>query len=222
VSAHAASPPSVQAVGLPEQATVHWRRRVDDRELRRQGRWWTVTALAHSVPFLLAAGLLVTVKPVLAPISLVLVLHAWAIPELYANRGAKVMRPRVPAGGAEPEQTALLLLGDLVGDDARRLHAQTGLILEPGALGTWLVGEAGALLVRPGGHRVNMYCVTVPDKDLPRADRIAHLLLALRCDEAGFATVANLAFSGAPWRVRRRLPAEQRPALDAARRIARP
>jgi hypothetical protein len=36
-------------------------------------------------------------------------------------------------------------------------------------------------------------------------------------DEAGFATVANLAFAGAPWRVRRRLPPTMRPALDAAR-----
>ena len=52
---------------------------------------------------------------------------------------------------------------------------------------------------------------------MPSADRTAHLLLALREDEAGFATVANLAFSGAAWRVRRRLPARMRPALDAAR-----
>ena len=44
-------------------------------------------------------------------------------------------------------------------------------------------------------------------------DRIAHLLLALRTDEAGFATVANLAFAGAGWRVRRRLPARMRGAL---------
>jgi hypothetical protein len=58
----------------------------------------------------------------------------------------------------------------------------------------------------------------VPAKDLPSSDRIAHLLLALREDEAGFATVANLAFSGARWRVRRRLPAQMRPALDAAAR----
>lgn len=54
-------------------------------------------------------------------------------------------------------------------------------------------------------------------------DRIAHLLLALRSDEAGFATVANLAFSGACWRLRRRLPKIRREALargvGAARRI---
>ena len=78
-------------------------------------------------------------------------------------------------------------------------------MLERGSLGVWLVGPAGALLVRPGGRRVHCYCVRVNDPDLPCGDRIAHLLLALRSDERGFATVANLAFSGARWRVRRRL-----------------
>jgi hypothetical protein len=69
----------------------------------------------------------------------------------------------------------------------------------------WLIGEAGALLVRPGGRRVHCYCVKVSEPGLPAGDRIAHLLLALREDESGFATLANLAFCGAPWRVRRRL-----------------
>jgi len=45
-------------------------------------------------------------------------------------------------------------------------------------------------------------------------------LLALRQDEIGFATVANHAFAGAAWRVRRRLRPGQRPALEAARRLA--
>jgi hypothetical protein len=52
--------------------------------------------------------------------------------------------------------------------------------------------------------------------ELPSGDRIAHLLLALRADEQGFATVANLTFAGARWRLRRRLAAPLRPALDAA------
>jgi hypothetical protein len=56
---------------------------------------------------------------------------------------------------------------------------------------------------------------------LPSADRIAHLLLALRTDEQGFATVANLAFSGGRGRVRRRLHPSLRPALDAAAAAAR-
>jgi hypothetical protein len=113
------------------------------------------------------------------------------------------------------------LLGDLVGHEARELHARTGLVLERAGLGVWLIGPAGALLVRPGGHRVNCYCVRVNDPELPSGDRIAHLLLALRTDEQGFATVANLAFSGARWRVRRRLDKRVRPALDAAAEAAR-
>ena len=94
-------------------------------------------------------------------------------------------------------------------------------MLERGRLGTWLVGELGAALVLPGGRRVCCLCVRVEDPDLPSADRVAHLLLALREDEAGFATVANQAFSGSPWRLRLRLPDRQRPALKAAVRAAR-
>src|SRR5205823_4473976 len=108
---------------------------------------------------------------------------------------------------------------DLVGHEARALHARSGLVLERGRLGVWLVGEAGALLVTR--RRVFCWCVRVPDPALPSADRTAHLLLALREDETGFATVANLAFSGARWRVRRRMAREMRPALDAAGRAAR-
>jgi hypothetical protein len=113
------------------------------------------------------------------------------------------------------------LLGDLVGHEARALHAASGLVLERGELGAWLVGPAGALLVRPGGRRVRCYCVGVNDPALPSGDRIAHLLLALRSDERGFATVANLAFSGARWRVRRRLAPAARTALDAGCDAAR-
>jgi hypothetical protein len=84
-------------------------------------------------------------------------------------------------------------------------------VREPGRLGTWLVGEAGALLVR--GRRVHCFCVRVDHPELPSADRISHLLLALRADEQGFATVANQAFAGAAWRIRRRIPKPMRPAL---------
>ncbi|HEY2007308.1 MAG TPA: hypothetical protein VGG87_12710, partial [Solirubrobacteraceae bacterium] len=135
--------------------------------------------------------------------------------ELYANRGAGVLGSHRVAGPAA-EHRALLLLGDLVNDEARRLHAATGLILERSKLGVWLVAEAGAVLVAPGGRRLFCYCVKVTGTDLPASDRIAHLLLALRCDEYGFVTVANLAFSGAPWRLRRRLRAEHRTALKMA------
>jgi hypothetical protein len=43
----------------------------------------------------------------------------------------------------------------------------------------------------------------------------------VRSDETGFATVANHAFAGAPWRLRRRLPDRVRPALAAALERAR-
>jgi hypothetical protein len=206
---------------LPELAGVYWRRRVDERALARSGRLWTLTTIAHTVPFLAAALLLTALKPVTAPVALILVVHAWMIPELYAARGAGVVRLRRSDGGPA-ERRALGLLGDLVDHDARDLQGRTGLVLERGALGVWLVGETGAILVRTGGRRACCYCVKVSDQELPAGDWIAHLLLALRSDEAGFATVANLAFSGACWRLRRRLPKIRREALDrgvgAARR----
>jgi hypothetical protein len=195
---------------------VHWRRSVDESALRRNARWWTLTTLVHTFPFLLGAPVLFVLKPITTPLGIVLLIHAWAIPELYAARGAGVLRPR-RRRSAPAERRAMLLLGDLIDERNRKLYAATGLVTVPGRLGTWVLGEAGALLVRPGGRRVNCYCVRVPDADLPAGDRVAHLLLALRCDETGFATVANLAFSGAAWRVRRRLRAEQRPALAVAR-----
>jgi len=217
----AATAPAAEV--LPETAAVHWRPRVDAARLRALGRLWTLTTVAHVVPFVGAAAVLLWLQPLTLPVALVCLAHAWVIPELYAQRGANVVRPRGRAGqGAE--RRAVGLLGDLVGHEARDLHARTGLVLERGRLGTWLVGEAGALLLH-GRRRVYCYCVRVDARavadatgggELPSGDRTAHLLLALRADEHGFATVANLSFSGARWRLRRRLGAPARAALDAA------
>lgn len=206
---------------LPELAGVWWRRRASDRSLRRTERVWLGWTLAHTAPLLAIAVVLPAFKLILIPMSLLGVAQAWIVPELYAARGAAVIRPpRLPrnAVGARgsAQRTALGLLGDLVDHGSRDLRDRTGLVLERGALGTWLLGEAGAVLVRPGGRRVHCYCVKPTEKALPAADRIAHLLLALRADEAGFATVANLAFCGARWRLRRRVDRPARPALDAA------
>ncbi len=200
------------AAPLPETEGVFWRPRMDEARLRLYARAWTATTVAHVVPFLVTAAALVLIEPWLAPAAALALAQAWAIPELYANRGAKVVRPKARQD-AEAERTALGLLGDLIDHDARELHARTGLVREQGKLGTWLLGEAGALLLR--GRRVHCFCVRVNDPSLPSGDRIAHLLLALRADEQGFATVANQAFAGARWRVRRRLPKRMRPALDA-------
>jgi hypothetical protein len=203
---------------LPEAATVYWRPRADGERLERRGRLWTFTTVAHVVPFIGTAALLCWLSWAATPVALACLAHAWIIPALYAQRGANVVRPR-PKTTAAAENTALGLLGDLVGHEARDLHARTGLVLERGRLGTWLVGEAGALLVR--GRKVWCFCVHVKEPDLPSADRIAHLLLALRSDEEGFATVANLAFAGAPYRVRARMREPMRPALDRAAKSGR-
>jgi hypothetical protein len=207
-------------MALPEAAAVWWRAPADERQLASIDRRWTATTVAHVVPFVAVAVLLGIQEPLTAPVGVWALAHAWGIPELYANRGSKVVRPRRRAG-ADEERTALGLLGDLVDHDARAVHRETGLVPERGRLGVWLVGEAGALLLRPGGRRVQCWCVRVDESALPSADRTAHLLLALREDEIGFATVANCAFSGATWRVRRRLAPRMRPALDAARRLDR-
>jgi hypothetical protein len=201
---------------LPETAGVHWRPRADAQRLRRRGQLWTLTTVAHVVPFLVVGVLLFVVQPLAAAVSLAAFAHAWVIPELYAARGANVLRPRPRSDDASAERTALGLLGDLVDHDARERLAATGLLVERGRLGTWVVGQAGAVLVSARGRRVHCFCVRVNDPSLPGGDRIAHLLLALRADEEGFATVANLAFSGARWRVRRRVDHAMRPALDAA------
>jgi hypothetical protein len=205
---------------LPELASVPWRQRTDAPWLRRWARIWHAWTLLYTVPFVAAGAAMLWLEPLSAPVALAAIAHAWIIPELYAFRGASVVRPKGPRN-ERAEPVAQGLLGDLLGHDERELQRATGLALERGALGVWLVGEAGALLVTPGGSRVHCFCVRVTEPELPPSDRVAHLLLALRVDEEGFATVANHAFAGAPWRVRRRLPAAMRPALKAARRAAR-
>jgi hypothetical protein len=218
---------------LPELASVRWRRRADESVLRQADRRWTATTLAHEIPFLLTALVLPLLSPLMIPVSLGALAFAWVIPELYAARGAGVLREpsrrrranettTSPAcAGQAAGQRALGLLGDLVGHDVRAHLQRTGLAIERGRLGVWLIGPAGGLLVRPGGRRVQCYCVHAVGDDLPRADRIAHLLLALRADEVGFATVANLTFSGARWRLARRLAPLGRDGLRAAASCAR-
>ena len=176
--------------------------------------------------FVAPAALLVALEPLTFPVALICLAHAWLIPMLYARRGARSVVPigaegsasHKPGSDPEAERVALGLIGDLVGHRARDLLTWTGLALERGRLGTWLVGEQGAFLVRSGGRRVDSWCVRIAEPEgLPGGDRVAHLLLALREDELGFAKVANLDFSGAAWRVRRHLPRRSRAALDVAR-----
>jgi hypothetical protein len=209
--------PFEPGVGLPEAAEVWWRTPVDDGRLAKIEWLSAAYTTVYVMPFLGFAAFLIVLAPVLAAVSLLCLAHAWVIPELFAHRGARVLA----LGGSEDVRRGRGFLADLLDRRPAELEAATGVVVERGRLGVWVLGDNGALLVRPGGRRVHAFCVGVKDTDLRRCDRVAHLLLALRQDERGFATVANHAFAGATWRIRRRLPPKRRPALDEAVRLAR-
>jgi hypothetical protein len=208
---------------LPEAASFAWRREhASERTLRRDARRWTAWTCWVIGLFALPGVVLLWIEPWTFPVALLCFAHAWAVPSLQARRGARSVvatgSTRSVAVERAEERVALGLLADLVGHEERELLARTGLAPHRGRLGTWLIGEQGAFLVRPegrfGGRRVFCWCVRVGDASgLPAADRVAHLLLAVREDEEGFATVANMAFSGARWRVLRHLDAPAREAL---------
>ena len=230
MEAHPASAAGGPSGGLTEAAALTWREPASERTLRRDGRRWTLWSAGVVLTFGAPAALLVAVEPLAAPVALFCGAHAVAILHLQARRGARAVVPIGAPGSAslrpgvdpDAERVALGLLGDLLGHGERDLAAESGLALQRGRMGVWLAGEEGALLVRPGGRRVDCWCVRVSEAgELPAGDRVAHLLLALREDEAGFATVANRNFSGSVRRVRRRLPERSRGALDEARRRAR-
>ena len=210
----------MEAGVLAEAAAMPWRRRASERSLEKEGRIWTLWSVGVVLTFGLPAALLVWIQPLAFPVSAIFLAHGITVLHLQARRGARGVKPIGPAQDP-PARAALGLLGDLVTHDRRDLVGQTGLALEQGRLGTWLVGQEGAVLVRPGGRRVHCFCVRVGEAgDLPPADRVAHLLLALREDEEGFATVANRNFSGATWRLRLELPTDVRQALRRARALA--
>ena len=193
-----------------------WRRRATARSLEKEGRVWTLWSVGVVVTFGLPAALLIWIQPLAFLVSAIFLAHGIAVLHLQARRGARGVKPIGPPTRG-PERTALGLLGDLVGHESRELLWDTGLALQRGRLGAWLVGQEGAILVRPGGRRVHCFCVRVGEAEgLPPGDRVAHLLLALREDEQGFATVANRNFSGAVWRLSPELERRCRPALRAA------
>jgi hypothetical protein len=212
---------------LGEAAALWWRERVSARTLRRDERRWTAWTAGVVLAFTLPGALLLYVEPLAFPAAALCFAHAWAIPWLQAGRGARSAEPLGAAsadgtGSSSAERVALGLLADLVGHRERELLERSGHVLQRGELGIWVLGEEGALLVRRGGRRVDCWCVRIGEPEgLPAADRVAHLLLALREDEAGFATVANMNFSGALRRVRGRVGERTRMALDAARLSAR-
>jgi hypothetical protein len=206
---------------LAEAAAMPWRRRTSERTLSREGRVWTLWSIGIVVTFGVPAAMLIWIQPLAFPVSAIFLGHGIAVLHLQARRGARGVKP-IGAADDAAERTALGLLGDLVGNDSRQLLTDSGLALQGGRLGAWLIGQEGAILVRPGGHRVHCFCVRVSEAtDLPPGDRVAHLLLALREDEEGFGTVANRNFSGATWRLRMQLTKRSRPALRRAQHRAR-
>jgi len=215
--------------GIDQAAALWWRKEATERTLRRDGRLWTLWTVWLVSVFTAPGLLLLWLEPLTFPAAALCFAHAWLIPLVQARRGARSVVPigsdRSASRNAETDsashRAALGLLADLVDHQERDLLQRTGLALHRGRLGVWLVGEQGAIMVRPGGRRADCWCVCVAEAgELPAGDRVAHLLLALREDERGFATVANLAFSGATWRVRRKLVERSRPALDRARTLA--
>jgi hypothetical protein len=213
--------------GLVEAQRLPWRERASERTLVRDGRRWTKWTIMVVIGFGAPAATVLALDLWLFPVAILLSAHGYLICRLQAGRAVTSVMPlgarRSSTGPAEdrspsdPESVAIGLLGDLLDHRERELLLDTGLAMQRGRLGVWLLGERGALLVRPGGRRIFSFCVRVGESDdLPGGDRVAHLLLALREDEEGFATVANLGFSGALRRCRRRMKPEQRPALEAA------
>src|SRR5215207_3319374 len=101
---------------LPELAAVPWRRRETEATLRTRARLWTLTMVAHVVPFCVVAVGLFALEPLSAPVGAIALAQAWIIPGLYAVRGANTIRPKgLRHEHAEP--VAQGLLGDLLGHD---------------------------------------------------------------------------------------------------------
>ena len=100
----------------------------------------------------------IALDPWLFPVAVLLGVHGWLICRLQAGRAVSSLFALEPPskGGADAgaEGVAIGLLGDLLGHRERDLLQRSGLVLERGRLGIWLLGERGALLVRPGGRRV--------------------------------------------------------------------
>ena len=219
-SASAAAPVAGTGEGLVEAQRLPWRERASERTLVRDGRRWTLWTTGVILAFGLPALVVLALELWLFPVALIFVAHAYGICRLQSARAVRSVVPLGSNSGtvrSGPEAVAIGLLGDLLDHRQRDLLMQSGLAMQRGRLGVWLLGERGALLVRPGGRRIFSFCVRVGESDdLPGGDRVAHLLLALREDEEGFATVANLGFSGAVWRCRRRMQPQQIVALEAA------
>ncbi len=210
----------MEAGVLAEAAAMPWRRRASERSLEKEGRIWTLWSVGVIVTFGLPAALLVWIEPLAFPVSAIFLGHGLAVLHLQARRGARGVKP-IGEGNSGRSVRRWGCSVTLSGTTRAICRARPGWRSSAGGSERGWWASEGAILVRPGGHRVHCFCVRVGEAgDLPPGDQVAHLLLALREDEEGFATVANRNFSGATWRLRRQLPERARPALQRARAAA--
>ncbi len=181
---------------------------------------WTLWTACYTVPWIAAGVVLLILEPLTVPVAAASFAHAWIIPELYAYRGASVLRPKGGRNaGAEP--VAQGLLGDLLGHEARELQRQTGLAMERSGMGIWLVGEGGAILL-PDGAAASTASACAPPTPTCRR-RTASPTCCSPC--------APTRRASPPWRTTRSAarsggcagacPSAMRPALDAARAAQR-
>ena len=149
--------------GLAEAARLIWRPDASERSLRRAGFGWTAWTVWVVFIFSAPGIVLLAIEPLTFPAAAICFAHAWAIPWLQARRGA---RQAVPIGAARSasrceradrraEGVALGLLGDLVGHRQLELLAASGMALERGKVGVWLLGEQGAFCLRSRGRRID-------------------------------------------------------------------
>ena len=175
---------------------------------------------------------LVAIEPLAAPAGAIFLAHGLAVLHIQAGRGARgrwfrsgaiAARRRRPAPSGARSRPALGLLGDLVGHQERELLARDG----PGAAAR----AAGRLAGRRGGgadgpaRRARGWTAGACGWRARRAARraIGWPTCCWRCARtSGDLRRSPTSTSRArAWRVRMRLPQRSRPALDAARRIAR-
>src|SRR4029079_5847479 len=100
-----------------------------ERPLRLEGRIWPLWSVGIFATFGLPALLLIWIQPLAAPVAAIFLGHGIAVLHVQALRGARGVKPLGEAENAA-DRTALGLLGDLVGHDARELLEETGLALE--------------------------------------------------------------------------------------------
>ena len=119
-------------------------------------------------------------NPLALPVALVCLAHSWVIPELYAQRGANVLRPRGAGARAAARRTAApgpsgarsacsATSSGTTPATCTRARASSS---SPVASAPWIVGEAGAVLLHGRRRRAYCYCVKV-DPRLRGGERAA-------------------------------------------------